>query len=86
MRKRRPESYVLSGESLAWFLDKVCSSLESGDGALSSQGSHLIDIDHDTMGQTCGLLPVGVDAANVKTSGLKWNLGMLIDSTPLLNH
>ncbi|KAK1921257.1 hypothetical protein DB88DRAFT_500152 [Papiliotrema laurentii] len=62
MRKRRPESYVLSGESLAWFLDK---------------GSHLIDIDHDTMGQTCGLLPVGVDAANVKTSGLKWNLDWL---------
>jgi len=38
------------------------------------QGSHLIDIDHHTMGETCGLLPVGVDSAYVKTEGLKWNL------------
>lgn len=28
------------------------------------------------MGQTCGILPVGIDSAHVKTKGLKWNLGM----------
>jgi thiamine pyrophosphokinase len=27
------------------------------------------------MGQTCGILPVGIDSAYVKTDGLKWNLG-----------
>lgn len=27
------------------------------------------------MGQTCGILPVGIDSAYVKTEGLKWNLG-----------
>jgi hypothetical protein len=29
------------------------------------------------MGQTCGILPVGIDSAYVKTEGLKWNLGKL---------
>ncbi|CAD6589569.1 MAG: hypothetical protein TREMPRED_005436 [Tremellales sp. Tagirdzhanova-0007] len=59
LRKTRPDSFVLSGESLAWVLDK---------------GSHIIEIDHATMGETCGILPVGVDEAFVKTEGLKWNL------------
>ncbi len=27
------------------------------------------------MGQTCGILPVGVDGAEVTTKGLKWDLG-----------
>jgi thiamine pyrophosphokinase len=35
----------------------------------------VIEIDHTTMGQTCGILPVGIDSAYVKTEGLKWNLG-----------
>jgi thiamine pyrophosphokinase len=60
LRHTRPVSYVLSGESLAWVLDS---------------GTHLIEIDHNSMGQTCGLLPVGVDSAMVTTKGLKWNLG-----------
>lgn len=60
LRATRSESYVLSGESLAWVLDA---------------GSHIIDVDHATMGQTCGILPVGVDRAMVVTKGLKWNLG-----------
>ena len=38
-------------------------------------GSHLIEIDHSTMGQTCGILPVGIDRAVVQTKGLKWDLG-----------
>ncbi|ORX41277.1 Thiamin pyrophosphokinase [Kockovaella imperatae] len=59
LRKTRPLTFVLSCESLAWTLDA---------------GSHLIDIDHSTMGQTCGILPVGVDSATVKTKGLKWDL------------
>ena len=59
LRTTRPNTYVLSSESLAWTLDT---------------GSHLIDIDHSTMGQTCGILPVGVDKAHVTTKGLKWNL------------
>ena len=27
------------------------------------------------MGETCGILPVGVDQAMVRTEGLKWDLG-----------
>ncbi|WVW86304.1 thiamine pyrophosphokinase [Kwoniella bestiolae CBS 10118] len=33
----------------------------------------LREIDHHTMGQTCGILPVGIDSARVKTKWLKWD-------------
>jgi thiamine pyrophosphokinase len=39
-----------------------------------TQGKHSIAIDHDLLGKTCGLLPVGVDSAILTTSGLQWNL------------
>src|SRR5438132_392538 len=35
----------------------------------------IIRIDHDILGPTCGLLPVGVDSALLTTTGLRWNLG-----------
>ncbi|KAK4689582.1 thiamine pyrophosphokinase, partial [Tremellales sp. Uapishka_1] len=58
-KETRQYSFVLSEESLAWVLD---------------EGSHIVEIDHETMGQTCGILPVGIDESFVKTEGLKWNL------------
>lgn len=58
-RVKRPDTYVISDDSLVWVLDK---------------GVHLVDIDHTTMGQTCGILPLGVSEAFVRTEGLKWNL------------
>ncbi len=39
------------------------------------QGTHEIHIDHAVFGQTCGVLPLGVDAAHVVTRGLKWDIG-----------
>lgn len=39
------------------------------------KGRHTIKIDHRTMGQTCGILPVGIAKAVIKTEGLKWNMG-----------
>ncbi|EIW73187.1 hypothetical protein TREMEDRAFT_25042 [Tremella mesenterica DSM 1558] len=68
MRKTRPETFVISGESLAWTLD---------------EGSHLVEIDHTIMGQTCGLLPVGVEESYIKTEGLKWDLGKSSFSTSI---
>lgn len=68
LRKIRAHAYVLSGESLAWVLD---------------EGSHRIHIDHSTMGQTCGILPVGVSRAHVRTNGLEWNLGERIAAASL---
>lgn len=59
LREKRRDTYVISEESLAWVLDT---------------GVHLIEVDHSSMGQTCGLLPVGVNEAYVRTEGLKWNL------------
>jgi thiamine pyrophosphokinase len=78
LRETRRNTYVISEESLAWVLDT---------------GVHLIEIDHTSMGQTCGLLPVGVSEAYVRTEGLKWNLdwvtsvmGSLSTSNHLVPH
>nr|XP_019010453.1 thiamine pyrophosphokinase [Kwoniella pini CBS 10737]OCF49234.1 thiamine pyrophosphokinase [Kwoniella pini CBS 10737] len=58
LHKLKREIYVLDGESFAWLL---------------REGKHEIQIDHNTMGQTCGILPVGVDSSRVITKGLKWD-------------
>ncbi|OXM77107.1 thiamine pyrophosphokinase [Cryptococcus neoformans Bt63] len=59
LHKMEREIYVLDKESMAWVL---------------RPGQHEIHIDHSTMGQTCGILPVGIDSAHVKTRGLKWDV------------
>ncbi|KAH8100098.1 thiamine pyrophosphokinase [Cristinia sonorae] len=58
-RKTGRRIYAVNDENVAWVLDK---------------GEHLIDIDHTLFGQTCGLLPVGVDSSVLTTTGLRWNL------------
>lgn len=78
IRKTRPKSFILSSESLAWVLDKASRSFllqYTMSPTDQRQGKHVIEIDHSVMGQTCGILPVGIDCAYVKTDGLKWNLG-----------
>ncbi|KAG6807937.1 hypothetical protein H0H92_005962, partial [Tricholoma furcatifolium] len=47
-------------------------------------GDHIIEIDHSLLGVTCGLLPVGIDETILSTSGLRWNLGMLLRFS--INH
>ncbi|KAI6007960.1 thiamine pyrophosphokinase [Pisolithus marmoratus] len=39
-----------------------------------SLGQHCIHIDHNILGPTCGLLPIGVDSTILTTTGLRWNL------------
>lgn len=51
---------------------------------IEKKGQHEIQIDHSTMGQTCGILPVGIDNAHVKTKGLQWDVGELILHPPLI--
>lgn len=43
-----------------------------------SQGEHEIKVDHSILGESCGLLPVGIDSTVLSTSGLKWNLSELL--------
>ncbi|WVQ91115.1 thiamine pyrophosphokinase [Cryptococcus gattii] len=59
LHKLEREIYVLDKQSMAWVL---------------RPGQHEIQIDHSTMGQTCGILPVGIDSAHVKTKGLQWDV------------
>ncbi|KAF9649868.1 thiamine pyrophosphokinase [Thelephora ganbajun] len=59
LRKLRESVFVITDDNVAWVLDS---------------GEHEISIDHKTLGQTCGLLPVGVSSTILTTRGLRWNL------------
>ncbi|KAG0705648.1 thiamine pyrophosphokinase [Suillus ampliporus] len=59
LRKTRKRVYVVTDDNVGWVLD---------------EGEHLIRINHDVLGQTCGLLPVGIDSTILTTTGLRWNL------------
>ncbi|CAJ0922897.1 2660_t:CDS:2 [Entrophospora sp. SA101] len=58
--KNQHQIYLLSNENIIFLLDK---------------GKHQLFCDKNIEGPTCGLLPIGVEAAVITTTGLKWNLG-----------
>ncbi|CAH1763487.1 5363_t:CDS:2 [Entrophospora sp. SA101] len=57
--KNQHQIYLLSNENIIFLLDK---------------GKHQLFCDKNIEGPTCGLLPIGVEAAVITTTGLKWNL------------
>ncbi|KAF8841821.1 thiamine pyrophosphokinase [Paxillus ammoniavirescens] len=59
LRRTRKKVYAITDENIAWVLD---------------EGQHRIRIDHEVLGPTCGLLPVGIESTTLSTSGLRWNL------------
>ncbi|KAG2107299.1 thiamine pyrophosphokinase [Suillus discolor] len=59
LRKTRKRVFTVTDDNVGWVLD---------------EGEHLIHINHDVLGQTCGLLPVGIDSTILTTTGLRWNL------------
>ncbi|KAI6154861.1 thiamine pyrophosphokinase [Pisolithus tinctorius] len=59
LRRTRKKVFVVTDDNIAWVLD---------------EGQHRIRIDHDILGPTCGLLPVGVESTILTTTGLRWNL------------
>ncbi|ESK89035.1 thiamin pyrophosphokinase 1 [Moniliophthora roreri MCA 2997] len=59
LRKSREGVFAVTDDNLGWVLDS---------------GEHSVAIDHQALGPTCGLLPVGIDSTILSTSGLKWNL------------
>ncbi|KXN91733.1 Thiamin pyrophosphokinase 1 [Leucoagaricus sp. SymC.cos] len=59
LRKSRRRVFAVTDDNVGWVLDS---------------GEHHIHIDHSLLGQTCGLLPVGIDETILSTSGLRWNL------------
>ncbi|KAH0585417.1 hypothetical protein H2248_008658 [Termitomyces sp. 'cryptogamus'] len=62
LRKTRERVFAVTDDNVGWVLDA---------------GEHVIEIDHSLLGQTCGLLPIGIDSTILTTSGLRWNLGSL---------
>ncbi|KAF5371856.1 hypothetical protein D9615_009563 [Tricholomella constricta] len=59
LRTSRTRVFAVTDDNVGWVLDA---------------GKHVIEIDHDLLGQTCGLLPIGIDSTILTTSGLRWNL------------
>ncbi|KAG6865721.1 hypothetical protein C0991_012367 [Blastosporella zonata] len=59
LRKTRERVFAVTDDNVGWVLDA---------------GEHVIEIDHNLLGQTCGLLPVGIDSTILTTSGLRWDL------------
>ncbi|KAF9236264.1 thiamine pyrophosphokinase [Melanogaster broomeanus] len=59
LRRTRTRVYTVTDDNIAWVLD---------------EGQHRIRIDHEILGPTCGLLPVGVESTTLSTCGLRWNL------------
>lgn len=39
----------------------------------SVKGEHTINLDRTYLGQTCGLLPIGIDSTVLSMRGLEWN-------------
>ncbi|GHJ88046.1 hypothetical protein NliqN6_4448 [Naganishia liquefaciens] len=58
----RRDIRVVNDDCIAWALDS---------------GTHEIAIDHSQYGQTCGILPLGVQESRVSTQGLKWDFDWL---------
>ncbi|PPR05751.1 hypothetical protein CVT24_006690 [Panaeolus cyanescens] len=59
LRQSRKWIFAVTEDNVGWVLDS---------------GEHEIKIDHNLLGQTCGLLPVGIESTLLSTSGLRWNL------------
>ncbi|KAI0033560.1 thiamine pyrophosphokinase Thi80 [Vararia minispora EC-137] len=57
--------FAVTDDNIGWVLDV---------------GEHIIKIDHNTLGPTCGLLPVGVESAVISTRGLVWDLDESVSS------
>ncbi|KAJ1022804.1 hypothetical protein NDA18_005137 [Ustilago nuda] len=59
--RKRPRTFAIGDGSVAWLLPK---------------GKHTLKMAREVMGETCGILPLGVgdDGAKVTTKGLQWNL------------
>ncbi|KAJ7650346.1 thiamine pyrophosphokinase, partial [Roridomyces roridus] len=59
LRKTRKRVFAVSDENVGWILNS---------------GEHTIQVDHNILGPTCGLLPVGIQSTVLSTTGLRWNL------------
>ncbi|KAI0734209.1 thiamine pyrophosphokinase [Fomitopsis betulina] len=78
LRTGRRRIYAVTDDNLAWVLDEVRLPLvrrtSTEHPSTPPQGTHQITVNHAVFGPTCGLLPVGVDATVLTTTGLRWNL------------
>ncbi|CAG8677418.1 2712_t:CDS:2 [Cetraspora pellucida] len=66
--KNERRIYLLSDQNMTILLDK---------------GKHQIHCNQAIEGPSCGIIPIGIERAIVTTTGLEWNLSMLIFVTPI---
>lgn len=43
---------------------------------LLGPGKHVLQHNRKILGKSCGILPLGVSSAHIRSEGLEWNLGM----------
>jgi len=65
LRRGSRRIFAITDDSIAWILN---------------EGEHRIHINHAVLGQTCGLLPLGIDSTTLSTTGLRWNLTDTVSS------
>lgn len=58
LRRIRAHVFVATDDDVGWVLD---------------EGEHYISLDRTFLGQTCGLLPVGIESTRLSMKGLQWN-------------
>jgi len=84
LRKTRSHVFAVTDENVGWVLDAVglFTTFPCTYSWHFAQGEHEIEVDHGILGQTCGLLPVGIESTILSTYGLEWNLSMCLIVTP----
>lgn len=65
--RKRPHAMVLSDTCATCIL---------------SSGRHVLQHNRTILGKSCGILPLGISSAHIRTEGLEWNLGMYEALTP----
>lgn len=77
LRKTRRRIFAVSDDNIGWVLDEVRNITQKKKFSNAmviankgfDKGEHFIQIDHDILGPTCSLLPVGIDSTVLSTTG-----------------
>ncbi|KAH7106108.1 thiamine pyrophosphokinase [Auriculariales sp. MPI-PUGE-AT-0066] len=74
--------FVITDDSLGWVLDAGAHEIHLPHPSLGASNSTVAHDEHsgNSLGTTCGILPVGIDKTILNTEGLQWNLVNAVSS------